>query len=120
MLYSIYCTKTPYFQSPGISWKAQKDQVIIIFYQDFGSKKDRISHLRKVPNKNFSVISKYHLSTNFLAQEKTEFPIFENFKARTFHWSVNVVFHAKENKILLFFENWKIIFLISCNIMQVS
>ena len=62
---SIYCTKKPYFQSPGISWKAQKDQVIIIFYQGFGSKKDRISHLRKVQNKNFSVISKYHLSSTF-------------------------------------------------------
>ena len=31
----------------------------IIFHQLFGSKKDRIFHLRKVQNKNFSVLSKH-------------------------------------------------------------
>ena len=51
----------PYFPSPGISWKAKKDHVNIIFLPTFWMKKDRISHHRKVQNKNFSVISKYYL-----------------------------------------------------------
>ena len=88
----------PYFPSPRISWKTQKDKINIIFpstfwltyfsssksskeerfsnqyissfYQLFSSKKDHIFHLWKVQNKNFSVISKYNLSINFLAQKK--------------------------------------------------
>ena len=40
-----------------------------IFHQLFGSKKDRISHLGKVQNMKFSVISKYHLSIISLAQK---------------------------------------------------
>ena len=90
----------PYLSSPGISWKAQKDQVntifpstfwlkkrpyfptpkspkqelfnsqsILSFHQLFGSKKDRISHSQNDQNKNFSVISKYHISINFLAEK---------------------------------------------------
>ena len=105
----------PYFPSPTISWKAQKDQVNIIFssifwlkkrpyfpsprrskqelhinqyissfHQLLDSKKDRISHHRKVQNKNFSIISKYYLSINFLALKKTVFPIPEKIKTRTF------------------------------------
>ena len=105
----------PYFPSPGISWKAQKDQVNIIFpstfwlkkrsyfpspksskqellgnqqissfHQLLDSKKDRIFHHRKVQNKNFPVISKHYISVNFLAQEKTVFPISEKVKTRTF------------------------------------
>ena len=63
--------RKPYFPSPGISQKAQKDQVNIVFTSTFLLKKDQISHLQKVSNKNFSVISKYHLSINFLAQHAT-------------------------------------------------
>ena len=37
--------------------------------QLFASKKDRVSHPRKFQNKNFSVISKYHIFINFLAQK---------------------------------------------------
>ena len=48
-----------------ISWKAQKDQVNIIFPLTFCIKKDRISHLRKVQNKNSLVTSKYHFFINF-------------------------------------------------------
>ena len=70
----------PHFPDPGISWKAQKDQVNIIFPLFF----HRISHLRKVQNKNFSEISKYRISINILAQKKTIFPISEKFKTRTF------------------------------------
>ena len=84
----------PYFLSSGISWKAKKDQVNIIFPSTFhhqlpsfhrllGSKRDRISHYRKVHNKNISVISKYHLYINFMAQI-TPFFIPKNFKTRTF------------------------------------
>ena len=60
----------PYFPSPGISWKALKDQVNIIFQSTFWLKKGRISHHQKVKNKNFSVTSKYHFSINFLTQKK--------------------------------------------------
>ena len=71
----------PYFPGPGISWKAQKDQVNITFTSTFWLKKDRISHHRKDQNKNFlvaqhkniSVISKYHLSINFLPQKRPHF-----------------------------------------------
>ena len=69
---SLY--EKPYFQSPGISWKVQKDQVSIVFPLTFWLKKDRISHHRKVQSKNFLVISKYGLFINFLAQKKTAFP----------------------------------------------
>ena len=37
---------------------------------------------------------------NFLNQKKTVFPISEKFKTRTFPYSENMVFHAKENIIL--------------------
>ena len=74
----------PYFAGPGISWKAQKDQVNITFTSTFYLKKDRISHHWKAQNKNFSVISKYHLSIIFLATKKTVFPNTEKFKTRTF------------------------------------
>ena len=111
-LFSLH--EKPYFTGSGISWKAQKDQVNIIFPSTFwlkkrsyfpspksskqelgnqyissfrqllDSKKDRISHHRKVQNKNFSIISKYHLSHQVLNSKKTIFPITEKFKTRTF------------------------------------
>ena len=43
---------------------------------------------------------KYELSINFLDQKKTVFSICEKFKTRTFPYSENAVFHAKENIIL--------------------
>ena len=112
----------PYFPSPGISCKAKKYQVNTIFPSTFWLKKDRISHHRKVRNKNFSVTTKYHLSINvltqkrpyfpspkcskqelsvtgkyylsirFLAQKKVVFPIYEKIKTRTFQKSVNNIF----------------------------
>ena len=50
----------------------------------FAEKKHRISHLRKVQNKNFSVISKYHLSIKFLAKKKTVFSIHKKFQNKNF------------------------------------
>ena len=47
-------------------------------------KKDRISNHQKVQKKNFPVISKHHIFVNFLAQEKTVFPISKKAKTRTF------------------------------------
>ena len=46
-----------------------RQQSNVIFSLTFFSKKDRISHSRKVQNKNFLVINKYHISINFLAQK---------------------------------------------------
>ena len=63
----------PYFPGPGILWKAPKDQADIIFTSVFCLKKDRISHHRKVQNKDFSVNSKNHLSINFLSKKKPYF-----------------------------------------------
>ena len=71
-IYSLH--EKPYFPSPGISWKAQKDQVNIIFPSTFWFKKYPISHLQKVQSENFSVISNYHFSINFLAQKRPHFP----------------------------------------------
>ena len=66
----------PFFLAPGISWKSQKDQASITFPSTFWLKKDRISHLRKVKNKNFPVISKYHPSIKkrpyFLSPESSK------------------------------------------------
>ena len=49
--------------------------------------------------------SKYHLSINFLAQKNTVLLITE--KIKTFQWSLNMVFHAKENIILSVFWELK-------------
>ena len=60
----------------------------MIFPLTFWLKKGNISHLQKVQNKNFSVISKLHLSINFLAQNKTVFLISEKFK------TINTIFSS--------------------------
>ena len=70
MIIRITLREKPYFPGPGISKKAQKDHVNIIFPLTFWLKKHRISFHRKVQNKNFSVTSKYHFSINFLTQKK--------------------------------------------------
>ena len=58
----------PYFPGPGVSWKAQKGQVIISFPSTIlAQKKNAFSIFEKFKNRNFSVISKYHLSINCLA-----------------------------------------------------
>ena len=57
-----------------------QESVNIILASTFWLKKDRISHHRKVQNMSFSVISKYHLSINFLAQKRAVFSIPEKFK----------------------------------------
>ena len=64
--------------------KIFQESVNAIFLLTFWFKKDLISHPRTVQNKNFSVISKYHISINFLAREKTVFFISENVKKKNF------------------------------------
>ena len=61
------------------------NQYISSFHQLFDSKKDRISHLRKVQKKNFPVISKYHLYIDFLAQKS---PYFHIWKVQNTNFSV--------------------------------
>ena len=73
---NISLHERPYFQSPGISRKSQKDLVNIIFH--LWLKRDRISHLRKVQNKDFSVISKYHLFINFSSPKILKQDLFSN------------------------------------------
>ena len=48
----------------------------------------------------YSMLKKISSYINFLNQKKTVFPISEKFKTRTFPYSENMVFHAKENIIL--------------------
>ena len=50
--------------------------------------------------KSPKISRKYQYSINFLDKKKTVFPISEKFKARTFPYSKNMVFHAEENIIL--------------------
>ena len=76
--------KKPYFLNPGISLKAQNDQLNIIFPSTFWLKKKRIPLHQKIQNKNFSVINKYHISINFLTRKKTIFSICENVKTKAF------------------------------------
>ena len=80
--YSLH--EKPCFLSPGISWKAQKEQVNIIFPSTFWLKKRSYSHHLKVQNRNFSLTSKYDLSINFLPQKKTVFSTTEKFKNKNF------------------------------------
>ena len=81
---SCHCTKNHISQVPEYHGKLKKTKYISPFHHFFGWKKDRISHHRKVQNKNFSLVRKYHLCINFLTQKKTMSPITEKFKTRTF------------------------------------
>ena len=91
-----------YCRGPGISWKAQKDN--LTFTSTFWLKKDRISHNQKVQNKNFSVTSKYQLSINFLLQKKTVSPIPRKFLNKNFpvvsKYHISVKFLAQKDRIL--------------------
>ena len=48
----------------------------------------------------YSIRNKISSSIKFLNQKKTVFPISKKFKTKTFPYSENMVFHAKENIIL--------------------
>ena len=85
----------PYFPSPRISWKAQKDQVNIIFPSTFWLKKDRIFHHRKVQNKNFSVISKYHLFHQLLDSKRGR--VYHHRKVQNKNFSVISKYHLYTN-----------------------
>ena len=78
----------PYFPSPGISWKAQKalkaQEVNVIFPSTLWLKKRSCFPSPKGSKQELSVISKYHLSINLLAQKKTVCPISKKIKARSY------------------------------------
>ena len=79
----------------------------IILHQHFESKEDRISHLRKIQNSNYSVFRKqgnpcwrkYHLTSTFWIKIRPYFPSSKKSKQELFPYSENMVFHAKENII---------------------
>ena len=79
-----HCTKNHISHVLEYHEKLKKTKYVLSFYQHLGWKKDHISHHRKVQNKSFSLISKYHLSINLLIKKKTVFPITEKFETRTF------------------------------------
>ena len=81
---NVLAEKRPYFPSPKSSNQELSSNQEIYFRQLFGLRKDHIYHFWNGQNKNFSVISKYHISVNFLAQEKIVFLISEKVKTRTF------------------------------------
>ena len=85
---SKYHEKTHVFQVLEYHENLKKKQVNICF---FCRKKELISHHPKFQNKTFSVISKYHLPINVLAQ-KTGFPISEKLKARNCQQLVTIIF----------------------------
>ena len=83
----------PYFENLGISWKVQKHQVNVIYSSTFlARRKDRISHHQKAENKNFPVISKYHLSSRFWLNKRPYLTSRKKFKTSTFEQSVNMIF----------------------------
>ena len=101
--------KKPYFPSPGISWKAQKYQVNIIFPSTFLIKRPHFPFPKILKEELFrnhwtwdSMLDKISSYINFFGSKKTLLSISEQLKARTLLYSVNMVFHAKES-ILLFF-----------------
>ena len=69
-----HCAKNHISQVLEYHGKLKKAMYISSFHQHFDWKKDRISHHRKVQNKNFSVTSQNHLSFNFLNQKRPFFP----------------------------------------------
>ena len=99
----------------------------------FYHRKNQNKNISVVQNSNFSVIIKYHLSINFLPRKRPYFPFAKCPKIRTFQRSLiiifpsmfwlkqdlichlqkiqnenvlvisNMMFHAKQNIILLFF-----------------
>ena len=108
MIFTLH--EKPYFPGPGISWKAQKGQVNIIFPSTFWLKKDSISYHQKVQNKNFSVTNKYHLSINFLTQKRQYFPSLKSSKEELsaiskYHLSIN--FLAQKKTVFPIFQNIK-------------
>ena len=93
-----------YFPSPGISWKVQKYHENINFLDKkrpyFLSLKNSKQELFSTQKIWYSILKKISFYTNFLNQKKTVFSISKKFKIRTFPYSENMVFHAKENIIL--------------------
>ena len=90
-----HCTKNHISQVRRWNRKLKSTKQISSFHQIFGTKRDRISHLRKIQNKTFSAISKYNPSMTFLAEKDTVFPIYGELKIRffpvisKFHLSIN-------------------------------
>ena len=74
--------------------KLKKIKKILSFHQRLGWIEDRISHSQKLQNKNFLVSSKYHLSINFLAQQR---PCFSFPKGSNNNFSVISKYHIPLN-----------------------
>ena len=99
----------PYFPSPRILWKAQKDQINIIFPSTLRMKNDCVSHNWKVQNKNFSVISIYHLSSTFWLKQISYFPSRKSSKHKLFSNQQISSFHQLfGSKKVLFFHLRKV------------
>ena len=89
--------KSAFPRSWNIMESSKRPRKYHLSNQLFVSKKDRIFHLWKVQNKNFSVIGKYRISINF----------FDSRRDRVSHLAFcqSISFCL----FLFFFENWKII-----------
>ena len=79
-----HCTNNRISQVLEYHGNLKKTKSISSFHQPLDIKKDRISHHRKVQNKKFSVISKYHLFHQVLDSKDTLFHITEKFKRKAF------------------------------------
>ena len=110
MLYDFELTlhETPYFPSSWILWKAQKDQVNIIFPLRFWLIKNCISHHQKFEYKTFPVISNTIFPSTILLKTRTAFPISKKLKTRTFtnQWilSFHQLFGSEKDRIPLLWD----------------
>ena len=87
-----HCTKNHISQVLKYHEKFKNTKKISTFHQLFRSKKDRISYLWKVQNKNFSVLKKhgipcwrkYHFSSPFWIKKRPYFPSLKSSKQELF------------------------------------
>ena len=114
---STFCLKRwPYCPSPKSSkqelFKAQnKNFSVIIFSSTLRLKKYFPSPESSKQELSSTVISKYHLSINFLAQKRPYIPSPENSKQQLSSNQLIWHFILKKISSYRFFENWKIIYL---------
>ena len=110
---TIHCTKNYISHVLEYHEKFKNIKIISTFHQLFRFKKPYFLSLKSSKQELFrihktwySMLKKISSYINFLNKKKTVFPISEKFKTRTFRFSEDVVFHAKENIILhQFFES---------------
>ena len=109
---TFWLKKRSHFPSPKSSKQGTLgNQYIPSFHQLLDSKKDRISHHRKVQNKNFSVISKYHLFHQLLDSKKGHISHHRKVQNKDFSviskYHLSIIFLAQKNTAFFIPKNVK-------------